>query len=57
MASSTISLADAIVAVSRHVAAELRARAPELSRTRIEVLANGVDVAEVRAVVDQSNLR
>ena len=49
-----LSRADAIVAVSRHVAAELRARAPELSRTRIEVLANGVDVAEVRAVVGQS---
>ena len=49
-----LSRADAIVAVSRYVAGELRARAPELSRTRMEVLANGVDVADVRALVGRT---
>ncbi len=48
------SLADAhvIVAVSGHVADALRARAPELDRTRIEAIPNGVDVPGVRADAD-----
>ena len=43
---------DAIVAVSGYVAAALRARAPELKRSRIETIPNGVDVAGVRAEAD-----
>lgn len=48
------SLADAhvIVAVSRYVAAALRERAPNLGRTRIETIPNGVDVPGVRADAD-----
>jgi glycosyltransferase involved in cell wall biosynthesis len=46
---SSLSEADAVVAVSRYVAAALRERAPELGRTRIETIPNGVDVAGVRA--------
>jgi glycosyltransferase involved in cell wall biosynthesis len=41
--------ADAVVAVSNTVAADLRARAPELSATRIEIIPNPVDVAGLRA--------
>jgi glycosyltransferase involved in cell wall biosynthesis len=44
--------ADAIVAVSRHVAAALRERAPEFRRSRIETIPNGVDVQGVRADAD-----
>ena len=44
--------ADAIVAVSHHVAAALRQRAPELARARIEAIPNGVDVTGVRADAD-----
>jgi glycosyltransferase involved in cell wall biosynthesis len=40
--------ADAIVAVSRQIAEDLRARAPELSGTRIEVIPNPVNVAALR---------
>jgi glycogen(starch) synthase len=40
---------DAIIAVSGYVASALRARAPELKRSRIEAIPNGVDVAGVRA--------
>ncbi len=36
--------ADAIVAVSSTIAADLRARAPELAATRIEIIPNPVDV-------------
>lgn len=46
--------ADAIVAVSSQVAEYLRARSSQLSRARIEVLPNGVDVAEVRALIAAS---
>jgi glycosyltransferase involved in cell wall biosynthesis len=46
--------ADAIVAVSRQVAADLRARAPVLAHARIETIPNGVDVAAVRADVHAS---
>ena len=44
--------ADVIVAVSGHVARSLRERAPELARTRIEAIPNGVDVSGVRADAD-----
>ena len=44
--------ADAIVAVSHHVAAALRERAPEFRRSRIETIPNGVDVQGVRADAD-----
>ena len=37
--------ADLIVAVSSHVAATLRERAPALARSRIEVVPNGVDLS------------
>jgi glycosyltransferase involved in cell wall biosynthesis len=43
---------DAIVAVSNYVASGLRARAPELKRSRIEAIPNGVDVARMRAEAD-----
>jgi glycosyltransferase involved in cell wall biosynthesis len=46
-----LSSADAIVAVSRPVAAHLRERAPDVKWPRIEVIPNAVDVAEVRAAV------
>ena len=36
--------ADAVVAVSRRLAAEIRGRAPELADTRLEVIPNPVDV-------------
>jgi glycosyltransferase involved in cell wall biosynthesis len=42
---SGLARADAIVAVSRRLAVDLRARAPELASTRIEVIPNPVDVA------------
>jgi len=44
--------ADVIVAVSTHVGTVLRERAPELGRTRIEAIPNGVDVPGVRADAD-----
>jgi glycogen(starch) synthase len=44
--------ADAIVAVSGFIASALRARAPELKRSRIEAIPNGVDVPGVRADAD-----
>jgi glycogen(starch) synthase len=41
--------ADAVIAVSNQIAADLRARAPELASTRIDVIPNPVDVAALRA--------
>ncbi len=41
--------ADAIVAVSSAIAADLRARAPELADARIETIPNPVDIAGLRA--------
>ena len=41
--------ADAVIAVSRRIAADLVERAPELARTRVEVIPNPVDVAALRA--------
>jgi glycogen(starch) synthase len=41
--------ADAVIAVSRRIAADLVQRAPDLARTRMEVIPNPVDVAALRA--------
>ena len=41
--------ADAVIAVSTTIAADLRARAPELSRSRLEVIPNPVDISGLRA--------
>ena len=41
--------ADAVIAVSRRIAQDLVERAPELSRTRMEVIPNPVDVASLRS--------
>ena len=46
-----LSGADAVVAVSRQMEADLRQRSPMLARARIETIPNGVDVAGVRAAV------
>src|SRR5688572_4623902 len=48
----TLSRADVIVAVSNYVAAALRERSPDLARSRIDSIPNGVDVAAVRAQAD-----
>ena len=40
--------ADAVIAVSSRIAADLKARAPELARARIEIIPNPVDTAAVR---------
>jgi glycosyltransferase involved in cell wall biosynthesis len=40
--------ADAVIAVSTMMAADLRARAPELEHTRVEVIPNPVDVDRLR---------
>jgi len=42
--------ADAVIAVSRRIADDLRERAPELSKTRLEVIPNPVNVEALRAV-------
>jgi len=42
--------ADAIVAVSRRIAADLRGRAPELDAVRMEIIPNPVNVADLRAM-------
>jgi len=44
--------ADAVIAVSGAIAADLRSRAPELRATRIEMIHNPVDVAGIRAQVE-----
>jgi glycogen synthase len=41
--------ADAVIAVSSRIAADLRGRAPELASTRLEIIPNPVDVAGLRA--------
>lgn len=48
----TLAAADAIVAVSTTIARDLRARAPELGATRIEMIPNPVDVHAIRAHAD-----
>lgn len=42
--------ADAVIAVSRRIAQDLVERAPELARTRLEVIPNPVDVGALRAL-------
>jgi glycosyltransferase involved in cell wall biosynthesis len=42
--------ADAVIAVSHRIARDLVQRAPELSRTRIEVIPNAVDVGALRTI-------
>ena len=42
--------ADAVIAVSHRIAEDLRARAPELASTRIEIIPNAVNVASIRDV-------
>lgn len=44
-----LAAADAIVAVSSRIAADLRARAPELASSRIEIIPNPVDVNGLRS--------
>lgn len=44
-----LAAADAVVAVSSRIASDLRARAPELAHTRMEVIPNPVNIAELRA--------
>ncbi len=46
---SGLAAADAIVAVSTTIASDLRARAPEIAATRLEIIPNPVDVAGLRA--------
>ena len=45
--------ADAIIAVSRRIAADLIERAPELGRTRMEVIPNPVSVTALRAAAPE----
>jgi glycosyltransferase involved in cell wall biosynthesis len=42
-------VADAVIAVSSVIARDLRARAPELAATRMEVIPNPLDVEDLRA--------
>src|SRR3954469_12179580 len=42
--------ANAVIAVSPRIAEDLRARAPELAHTRIEIIPNAVNVAGIREV-------
>ena len=44
----TLSEANAVIAVSSAIARDLRARAPELARTRLELIPNPVDVQRIR---------
>jgi glycogen(starch) synthase len=44
-----LAAADAVIAVSSTIAADLRARAPELAKTRLEIIPNPIDVASIRA--------
>jgi glycogen(starch) synthase len=48
---SGLARADAIVAVSRRIAADLRTRAPELAAARIEIIPNPVNVASLHEAV------
>lgn len=51
---SGLAKADALIAVSSTIANDLRARAPELRSTRMEVIPNPVDVAGLRAAAAAS---
>ena len=49
----TLADADAVIAVSRRIADDLRARAPELGVTRIEVIPNPVNMHALRALASR----
>jgi glycosyltransferase involved in cell wall biosynthesis len=49
-----LAAAGAVIAVSSTIAADLRARAPELAATRLEIIPNPVDVAGLRAAAAAS---
>jgi glycosyltransferase involved in cell wall biosynthesis len=44
-----LAAAGAVIAVSSTIAADLRARAPEMASTRMEIIPNPVDIARLRA--------
>jgi rhamnosyl/mannosyltransferase len=44
-----LAAADAIVAVSSTIGSDLRARAPEIAATRLEIIPNAVNLADLRA--------
>jgi glycogen synthase len=44
----TLSESDAVIAVSSAIARDLRTRAPELAKTRVEIIPNPVDVQRLR---------
>jgi glycosyltransferase involved in cell wall biosynthesis len=46
---SGLARANAVIAVSSTIASDLRARAPELARTRLEIIPNPVDVTALQA--------
>jgi glycogen(starch) synthase len=48
--------ADAVIAVSRRIAADLVARAPELAPVRVDVIPNPVNVAALRATARRSEV-
>ena len=48
-----LSEADAIIAVSSTIFRDLRTRAPELARTRMETIPNPIDVAGIRRAAEQ----
>jgi glycogen(starch) synthase len=50
-----LAAADAIVAVSTTIASDLRARAPEIRNTRLEIIPNPVDVTSLIAAGRESN--
>ena len=45
--------ANAVIAVSGRIAADLRQRAPELAQTRLEIIPNPVNVTALRATADR----
>jgi glycosyltransferase involved in cell wall biosynthesis len=49
-----LALADAVIAVSRRIADDLLARAPELARTRVEIIPNPVNIAALRASAERA---
>jgi glycogen(starch) synthase len=44
-----VAAASAVITVSSRIASDLRARAPELAATRLEIIPNPVDLADLRA--------
>jgi len=54
---SGLARADAVIAVSRRIAEDLRVRAPELAQTRLDVIPNPVNVAALRAIATPPSAR